>query len=82
MASSYSREIKPIIDASPPNAEKPTRGTKTGGELADICQLIEQCEARVSHLGVQRVFFTMAFSSRRDKAQSMADMLRAASGWR
>ncbi|GJD97363.1 thiamine-binding protein [Methylobacterium iners] len=78
-ASSYPREIKPIIDASPLNAEMPAKGTNIEGELADICQLIEQCEARVSHLGVQRVFFTTAVSFRRDKAKFMADMLRAVS---
>lgn len=78
--SSYVREIKAIIDASPVNAEMHANGTNIEGELADICQLIEQCEARLSELGVQRVFFTMAFSSRRDKVQSMDDKLRAVSG--
>lgn len=78
--SSYVREIKAIIDASPVNAEMHANGTNIEGELADICQLIEQCEARLSELGVQRVFFTMAFSSRRDKVQSMDDKLRAVLG--
>lgn len=75
--SSYVREVKAIIDASSLNAEMHANGTNIEGELADICQLIEQCEAKLNELGVQRVFFTMAFSSRRDKAQSMADKLRA-----
>lgn len=77
--SPYVRAVKAIIDASPLNAEMHANGTNIEGELADICQLVEQCEAKLSEMGVQRVFFTMAFSSRRDKAQSMADKLRAVS---
>ncbi|WP_019904127.1 MTH1187 family thiamine-binding protein [Methylobacterium sp. 77] len=77
--SSYVREIKTIIEASHLNAEMHANGTNIEGELADICRLIELCEDRLSQLGVQRVFFTMAFSSRRDKEQSMADKLTAVS---
>jgi uncharacterized protein (TIGR00106 family) len=77
--SPYVRAIKAIIDASPLNAEMHANGTNIEGELGDICRLIEQCEARLSELGVERVFFTMAFSSRRDKEQSMADKLRVVS---
>ncbi len=77
--SSYVKEIKAIIGASHLNAEMHANGTNIEGELSDICQLIEQCEARLGELGVQRVFFTMAFSSRRDKNQSMADRLRSVS---
>ena len=77
--SPYVRAIKAIIDASPLNAEMHANGTNIEGELGDICRLIEQCEARLSELGVERVFFTMAFSSRRDKEQSMADKLRVLS---
>lgn len=77
--SSYVKEIKTIIDASHLNAEMHANGTNIEGELSDICQLIELCEARLNELGVQRVFFTMAFSSRRDKDQTMADKLTAVS---
>lgn len=77
--SSYVKEIKTIIDASHLNAEMHANGTNIEGELSDICQLIEICEARLNELGVQRVFFTMAFSSRRDKDQTMADKLTAVS---
>lgn len=77
--SPYVRAVKAIIDASPLNAEMHANGTNIEGELADICQLVERCEVKLSEMGVQRVFFTMAFSSRRDKAQSMADKLRAVS---
>lgn len=77
--SPYVKEIKAIIDASDLEAEMHPNGTNIEGELSDICQLIEQCEAKLAEMGVQRVFFTMAFSSRRDKQQSMADKLRAVS---
>ncbi|WP_336492701.1 MTH1187 family thiamine-binding protein [Methylobacterium nigriterrae] len=77
--SSYVKEIKAVIDASHLNAEMHANGTNIEGELSDICQLIEQCDARLSEVGVQRVFFTMIFGSRRDKEQSMADKLKAVS---
>ncbi|GJE18702.1 MTH1187 family thiamine-binding protein [Methylobacterium marchantiae] len=77
--SSYVKEIKTIIEASHLNAEMHANGTNIEGELGDICRLIELCEDRLSQLGVERVFFTMAFSSRRDKEQSMADKLTAVS---
>jgi uncharacterized protein (TIGR00106 family) len=77
--SGYVREIKAILDASDLDAEMHANGTNIEGELSDICRLIELCEARLAELGVQRVFFTLIFSSRRDKAQSMADKLAAVS---
>jgi len=77
--SSYVKDIKKIIDASHLNAEMHANGTNIEGELSDICQLIELCEAKLHELGVQRVFFTIAFSSRRDKEQKMADKLAAVS---
>lgn len=75
--SPYVRAIKAVIDASPVQAEMHANGTNIEGELSEICALAERCEARLAELGVQRVFFTMTFSSRRDKDQSMADKLRA-----
>ena len=77
--SSYVKEIKAILDASHLNAEMHANGTNIEGELSEICQLIELCEAKLADLGVQRVFFTMAFSSRRDKTQTMSDKLVAVS---
>ena len=77
--SPYVKEIKAIIDASDLDAEMHPNGTNIEGELGDICKLVEQCEAKLADLGVQRVFFTLIFSSRRDKAQSMADKLKAVS---
>ncbi len=75
--SPYVKAIKAVIDASPLTAEMHANGTNIEGELSDICALIEACEAKLSEIGVQRVFFTMAFSSRRDKEQAMADKLKA-----
>ncbi|MCE4225709.1 MTH1187 family thiamine-binding protein [Methylobacterium sp. C25] len=77
--SPYVREIKAIIDASPLNAEMHANGTNIEGELSDICKLIEECEAKLNALGVERLFYTMVFGSRRDKDQSMADKLAAVS---
>jgi uncharacterized protein (TIGR00106 family) len=77
--SSYVKEIKAVIDASPLHAEMHANGTNIEGELADICRLVEQCEARLAELGVQRVFYTLVFGSRCDKEQSMADKLAAVS---
>ena len=77
--SPYVKEIKAIIDASDLDAEMHPNGTNIEGELSDICKLVEQCEAKLADLGVQRVFFTLIFSSRRDKAQPMAAKLKAVS---
>ncbi|GEP10414.1 MTH1187 family thiamine-binding protein [Methylobacterium gnaphalii] len=77
--SPYVKEIKAIIDASPLNAEMHANGTNIEGELADICKLIEECEAKLTSLGVPRLFYTMVFGSRRDKEQTMADKLAAVS---
>ncbi len=77
--SPYVREIKALIDASPLDAEMHANGTNIEGELSDICRLIEECEAKLTSLGVQRLFYTMTFGSRRDKEQTMADKLAAVS---
>lgn len=77
--SGYVREIKAIIDASGLTATMHANGTNIEGELSAICALAEACEARLAEMGVQRTFFTLIFSTRRDKAQSMADKLDAVS---
>lgn len=77
--SPYVREIKTVIEASGLTATMHPNGTNIEGELSEICALAERCEARLAELGVQRVFFTLIFSSRRDKDQSMADKLAAVS---
>ena len=77
--SPYVREIKTILETSGLDAEMHANGTNIEGELGEICALAEACEARLAELGVERVFFTMTFSSRRDKVQSMADKLAAVS---
>ena len=51
--------------------------TNIEGDLVDICRLSERCEARLAEMGVPRTFFTLIFSTRRDKEQSMADKMTA-----
>jgi uncharacterized protein (TIGR00106 family) len=77
--SRYVREVKTIIEASGLVAEMHPNGTNIEGELSDICALAERCEAKLAEMGVQRTFFTLIFSTRRDKDQSMADKLKAVS---
>jgi uncharacterized protein (TIGR00106 family) len=77
--SPYVREIKAIIEGSGLTATMHPNGTNIEGELSEICALAERCEARLAELGVERTFFTLIFSTRRDKAQSMADKLAAVS---
>ncbi|WP_375464348.1 MTH1187 family thiamine-binding protein [uncultured Methylobacterium sp.] len=77
--SPYVKAIKAIVDASPLRTEMHANGTNIEGELADICALVERCEAKLSAMGVQRVFCTMTFSWRHDKDQSMAEKLSAVS---
>ncbi|AWN38265.1 MTH1187 family thiamine-binding protein [Methylobacterium radiodurans] len=77
--SPYVREIKTLIEASGLDATMHPNGTNIEGELSAICSLAERCEARLAEMGVQRTFFTLIFSTRRDKEQSMADKLLAVS---
>jgi uncharacterized protein (TIGR00106 family) len=77
--SRYVREIKALIEASGLDATMHPNGTNIEGELSEICGLAERCEARLAEMGVQRTFFTLIFSTRRDKDQSMADKLTAVS---
>ena len=77
--SPYVREIKAVIEASGLSATMHPNGTNIEGELADVCALAERCEARLAAMGVQRTFFTLVFSTRRDKEQSLADKIAAVS---
>ena len=77
--SPYVREIKALVEASGLVATMHANGTNIEGELIDICRLAERCEARLADMGVARTFFTLIFSTRRDKAQSMADKMAAVS---
>ena len=77
--SPYVREVKAIVEASGLTATMHPNGTNIEGELSEICALAERCEARLAEMGVQRTFFTLIFSTRRDKDQSMADKLAAVS---
>jgi len=71
----YVREIRRIIEASGLTHVMHANGTNIEGEMADVTTLVEACCARLTELGVERVFCTMAFSTRTDKPQSMADKL-------
>ena len=71
----YVREIRSIIEASGLTHVMHANGTNIEGEMADVTTLVEACCARLTELGVERVFCTMAFSTRTDKPQSMADKL-------
>ncbi len=77
--SPYVREVKAIVEASGLTATMHANGTNIEGDLADICALAERCEAKLAGMGVQRTFFTLIFSTRRDKDQSMADKMAAVS---
>lgn len=77
--SPYVREIKTIVESSGLIAEMHANGTNIEGELRDICDLAERCEAKLAEMGVSRTFFTLIFSTRRDKDQSMADKMAAVS---
>ena len=77
--SPYVREIKGIIESSGLTATMHPNGTNIEGELSEICAWAERGAARRAELGVQRTFFTLIFSTRRDKDQSMADKLAAVS---
>jgi uncharacterized protein (TIGR00106 family) len=77
--SPYVREIRTIIEASGLTATMHANGTNIEGELSAICRLASHCSARLAELGVQRTFFTLIFSTRRDKDQTMADKMAAVS---
>jgi uncharacterized protein (TIGR00106 family) len=77
--SPYVRAIKTIIEASGLVATMHANGTNIEGELSEICRLAEQCEVKLAEMGVQRTFFTLIFSTRRDKIQSMVDKMTAVS---
>lgn len=73
--SAYVREIRTIIEASGLVHVMHANGTNIEGEMAAVSTLVETCCARLTELGVERVFCTMVFSTRTDKPQSMADKL-------
>jgi uncharacterized protein (TIGR00106 family) len=70
--SRYIREIRDIIDASGLSHEMHANGTNIEGEMA-AC--VEACCAHLHEMGVERIFCTMSFATRNDKAQTMADKL-------
>ncbi len=75
--SRYIREVRQIIEASGLTHVMHANGTNIEGEMAAVTTVVEACCAKLTEMGVERVFCTMAFSTRTDKPQSMADKLTA-----
>jgi uncharacterized protein (TIGR00106 family) len=75
--SAYVREVRDILAASGLVHVMHANGTNIEGEMAEITKVVEACCARLTELGVERVFCTMTFSTRTDKVQTMADKLAA-----
>lgn len=73
--SAYVREVRTLIEASGLVHVMHANGTNIEGEMAEVTTLVEACCARLTELGVERVFCTMVFSTRTDKSQTMADKL-------
>lgn len=73
--SAYIREVRDILAVSGLEHEMHANGTNIEGEMAAVSATIEACCARLHQLGVERIFCTMAFSTRTDKNQSMAGKL-------
>lgn len=78
--SEYVRALKRIFQESGLVFEMHANGTNVEGDLADLTRLIEKCEERLTEMGVERTFFSMRFSTRRDKNQSMADKMKSIAG--
>jgi len=75
--SPYIREVRDIILASGLVHEMHANGTNIEGEMAAVTATVEACCAKLHDMGVERIFCTMSFSTRIDKAQTMADKLAA-----
>ena len=75
--SRYILEIRTIIEASGLSHVMHANGTNIEGEMAEVTAVVEACCARLTELGVERVFCTLVFSTRTDKPQTMADKLAA-----
>ena len=75
--SRYIRDVRDIIEASGLVHVMHANGTNIEGEMAAVTAVVESCCARLTELGVERVFCTLVFSTRTDKPQTMADKLAA-----
>jgi uncharacterized protein (TIGR00106 family) len=75
--SRYIREVRTIIEASGLTHVMHANGTNIEGEMAEVTAVVEACCARLTELGVERVFCTLVFSTRTDKVQTMEDKLAA-----
>ncbi|MCS6758074.1 MAG: thiamine-binding protein [Candidatus Devosia euplotis] len=59
--SAYIREIRTIIEASGLVHVMHANNTNIEGEMAEASSLVEACCARLTELGVERVFCAMIF---------------------
>ncbi|KKC36549.1 hypothetical protein WH87_13885 [Devosia epidermidihirudinis] len=75
--SRYIREVRTIIDGSGLTYDMHANGTNIEGEMAEVTAVVEACCAKLHEMGVERIFCTMAFSTRNDKVQTMVDKLTA-----
>ena len=75
--SRYIRDVRDIIEASGLVHVMHANGTNIEGEMAAVTAVVEACCARLTELGVERVFCTLVFSTRTDKPQTMAGKLAA-----
>jgi uncharacterized protein (TIGR00106 family) len=75
--SRYIRAVSDMIDASGLSHQLHANGTNIEGEMAAVTTCVEACCERLHEMGVERIFCTMSFSTRNDKAQTMADKLAA-----
>jgi len=75
--SAYIREVRDVLAASGLTHHMHANGTNIEGEMAQVSAAIEACCQRLTEMGVERVFCTMSFSTRTDKAQTMDDKLRS-----
>lgn len=78
--SRYIRAISTTIQASSLSHQIHANGTNIEGEMAAVSACIELCCAQLHDMGVERIFCTMSFSTRNDKAQTMADKLASLAG--
>lgn len=73
--SRYIKEIKAVIEASGLTHHMHANGTNIEGEMSAVSATVEACCEQLKTMGVERVFCTMSFSTRSDKAQTMDDKL-------
>lgn len=75
--SAYIRAVRDELAKTGLTHHMHANGTNIEGEMAQVSAAVEACCQRLTEMGVARVFCTMSFSTRTDKAQTMDDKLRS-----